>query len=119
MLASLVFDRAGSVRHLDADGRLHIAVATVSKANVCRYLGHEIPGYQALGLDAAKAYRVFRDPDELAKAVDTFNGLPGSARSSRQRAKSFGVHCRLAWQRRRVRWGDPHEQPRHLVPARH
>jgi hypothetical protein len=76
MLASLVFDRAGSVRHLDADGRLHIAVATVSKANVCRYLGHEIPGYQALGLDAAKAYRVFRDPDELAKAVDTFNGLP-------------------------------------------
>lgn len=69
-------DRAPSNRRYDADGHLHVASNTLTKANICEYYGWEIPGYEALGLDASKLYRMFRDPEELAKAVDTFNGKP-------------------------------------------
>lgn len=71
----LAFDR-GSVRSYDVDGRLRVEVANISKANICPYVGHEIPGWEALGLDKAKIYHLFRDPDELAKAAPTFNNLP-------------------------------------------
>jgi hypothetical protein len=70
------FDRAPSVRSYDVDGRLHVAQANISKANVCGYLGREIPDYQRLGLDADRTYQLFRDPEELAKAADSFNGVP-------------------------------------------
>ena len=65
-----------SVRDKDADGRLHVGVSNISKANVCEYYGREIPDYEALGLDPDKKYKLLRDPDELAKAVDTFNNIP-------------------------------------------
>lgn len=66
------FDRA-SVRHYDADGMLHVELTPISKANVCVYYGKEIPGWEALGLDPDKAYRLLRDPEELRKAAPTFN----------------------------------------------
>ena len=64
-----------SVRSLDATGRLHVAASHISKAAVNPYLGKEIPGYEALGLDAEKIYQMLRCPEELAKAADTFNGI--------------------------------------------
>jgi hypothetical protein len=73
---ALAFDRAPSVRTYDVDGRLHVALANISKANICPYLGREIPDYQVLGLDADRTYQLFRDPDELAKAAPSFNGVP-------------------------------------------
>lgn len=51
-------------------------MTNISKANVCPYLGREIPGYQALGLDAQKVYNLWRHPDELAKAAHTFDMVP-------------------------------------------
>lgn len=71
----IAFDRA-SVRHDDADGRLHVDMTNISKANVCPYLGKEIPGWQALGLEADKIYYLYRDPEELEKAAPSFNRLP-------------------------------------------
>ncbi|EGK0709367.1 hypothetical protein IOL87_002155 [Salmonella enterica] len=44
----LAFDRA-SVRQFDKVGRLQIERSNLSKANVCGYFGHEIPGAEALG----------------------------------------------------------------------
>ena len=73
--AVLAFDRA-SVRSKDVDGRLHVEITPISKANVCPYLGEEIPGYEELGLDADTVYQLLRDPDELKKAAATFNNLP-------------------------------------------
>lgn len=64
----LAFDRA-SVRTYDQDGRLHVAITPISKANVCPYLGSEIPDWEELGLDAQRTYRLLRDPDELARAA--------------------------------------------------
>lgn len=72
---ALAFDR-DSVREYDKDGRLHTDHVNISKAAVNPYLGKEIPGYEQLGLDPNKVYKLLRHPDELARAVDTFNGIP-------------------------------------------
>lgn len=72
--ARFALDRA-SMRTYDADNRLRIASAHISKANVCEYWGREIPDYEGLGLDPDKRYKLYRDPEELKKAAPTFNGL--------------------------------------------
>lgn len=65
-----------SVRRVDADGRLHVEVSNISKANVCPYLGKEIPDYEKLGLNPDRVYQLLRDPDELAKAAKSFDNIP-------------------------------------------
>lgn len=73
--SALAFDRA-TVRSFDKDGRLHIEVTPISKANICPYYGREIPNSKALGLQPDKVYYLLRDPKELAKAANTFNNIP-------------------------------------------
>lgn len=73
---SIAFDRDDTVRTIDQDGRLHVKISHISKANVCPYLGKEIPGAEELGLDLDAKYMLLRDPDELEKAAPTFNNLP-------------------------------------------
>lgn len=70
----LALDR--SARRTDADGRLHVDRSHISKACVNPYYGEEIPGWEALGLDPKKVYRLLRDPVELEKAAPTFARLP-------------------------------------------
>lgn len=70
----LAFDR-GTVRTFDADGRMHVPSCRISKANVCPYYGREIPLYKTLGLDPNKVYRLYRDPEELKLAADSFRNL--------------------------------------------
>ena len=72
----LAYDRVGTVRTIDEDGRLKVARTPISKANVCPYYGREIPDYSSLGLDPDKKYMLLRDPDEIKKAAATFNNLP-------------------------------------------
>ena len=74
-LEKLAFDRA-TMRLIDVDGRLHVAVSNISKAAVNPYMGKEIPGGEALGLNPDQIYQLLRDPGELAKAVGTFNNIP-------------------------------------------
>ncbi|QDJ96161.1 head maturation protease [Aeromonas phage 4_D05] len=71
----MAFDRQ-SARSIDADGRLHVSKTNISKAVVNPYYGREIPGWQQLGLEDDKVYRLYRDPEELAKGAGTFNNLP-------------------------------------------
>jgi len=73
--ALIAFDRE-SLRSKDADGRLHVKLANISKATVNPYRGDEIPEWQALGLDPGRVYYLLREPEELAKAAPTFNNLP-------------------------------------------
>jgi hypothetical protein len=68
------FDRAN--RWYDADGRLRVALTNISKANICPYYGREIPDFEALGLDSETVYQLYRDPEELARAAETFNNVP-------------------------------------------
>lgn len=73
----IAMDRApDSARSYDADGRLHLAVSHISKANICPYVGEEIPHWQELGLDGDRVYNLLRDPEELERAAPTFNNLP-------------------------------------------
>jgi hypothetical protein len=72
---ALALDKA-SVRTVDQDGHLHIAESNISKATVNPYLGREIPDWKELGLDGDRIYHLLRDPEELKKAVDTFDGKP-------------------------------------------
>lgn len=71
---SFAFDKA-SLRSYDADGRLHIKLTAISKANVCPYYGREIPDYEELKLDPEKIYQLYRDPKELEKAAPTYNNI--------------------------------------------
>lgn len=71
---SLAFDRI-TLRSFDVDGRLHVELCNLSKANVCPYFGREIPGFKELGLDPNGIYKLYRDPEELKKAAPTFCGL--------------------------------------------
>lgn len=71
---NFAFDK--SARRIDADGRLHVERSHISKAAVNPYYGYEIPGYQELGLEPDKVYRLLRDPIELEKAAPTFARLP-------------------------------------------
>lgn len=70
----LAFDR--SLRRFDHYGRMHVEVCNITKANVCAYYGHEVPNYKALGLDAGRLYKFYRDPVELEKAAPSFDNLP-------------------------------------------
>lgn len=73
--ATFAFDRK-SARSFDADGRMRVRDCIVSVAEVNPYWGREIPGASGLALDANTVYDLYRHPDELSAAVDSFNGLP-------------------------------------------
>lgn len=72
----LAMDRAPSMRTKDVDGRLHVKDCNVSKANVCPYIGHEIPDWQQLGLEADRVYYLYRDATALAEAASTMERVP-------------------------------------------
>jgi hypothetical protein len=63
-------------RTIDQDGRLRVPDCRISKANVCPYYGREIPGYEALGLNPDVVYYLYRHPDELRKAAESFESIP-------------------------------------------
>lgn len=72
---AMAFDKT-SIRKTDEDGRLHVQLTNISKANICPYRGCEIPNADELGLDADKIYYLLRDPKELKAAAETFNNIP-------------------------------------------
>ncbi|AWB21230.1 DUF2213 domain-containing protein [Methylobacterium currus] len=71
----LALDRA-TLRTFDQDGHLRVERTPISKANVCDYLGSEIPQWRRLGLEPNRRYAMLRCPEELAKAAATFHGKP-------------------------------------------
>lgn len=77
--AVIAMDEAASVRSYDADGHLHIARTPITRAIVSEYLGSEIAnitGAAALSPQPMRMYKLYRDLDELTKALDTFIGKP-------------------------------------------
>lgn len=70
----LAMDRGA--RSKDVNGWLHVKDCRISKANVCPYLGKEIPGSEALGLEPDKVYYLYRDPGALRAAAASFERIP-------------------------------------------
>ncbi|QCE32913.1 DUF2213 domain-containing protein [Acetobacteraceae bacterium] len=72
----LAYDRMGSVRTFDEDGRLKVKQTNLSKACINPYKGSEIPDWKALGLDPDKIYNLLRCPKALEKGAASFDSLP-------------------------------------------
>jgi uncharacterized protein len=72
--SGVAFDR--SARTKDSVGRLHVVDCKISKSNVCAYVGYEVPGHQALGLNPDKVYMLYRDRAALKAAAPSFENLP-------------------------------------------
>jgi len=73
---ALLLDARPSMRTMDSNGYMHVAITPISKACVNPYYGKEIAGSEAHGFDPNKIYYGLRDPKELAKAAKTFDGMP-------------------------------------------
>lgn len=65
---------AATARHKDKDGYLHVDISNLTRDQVAGYYGYEIPTDKKL--DPHKIYYGWRCPDELQKALSTFNGVP-------------------------------------------
>lgn len=75
----IVFDKVSfkdSVRSIDDNGFLHVAISNITKEQVAPYLGSEIPNFERLGLKPDSIYKVYRPAEELKKAVISSNGIP-------------------------------------------
>jgi len=72
-LLKLAYDR--SLRRYDKEGRLHVELTPISKANICPYFGREIPHGDLLGLEPDRIYQMFRAPEELAKGAQSSNNI--------------------------------------------
>ena len=74
---SIAFDSV-SVRSVDANGFLHVERSPLTRVQVAPYLGREISGWQAQGLDPERMYHAYRPPEELSSAetIKSINGIP-------------------------------------------
>lgn len=74
----MVFDTSAleTARTMDENGYLHVAVSNITKEQVVPYVGETIPNWRGLGLNPKRTYQIYRPAEELAKAAETFNGLP-------------------------------------------
>ena len=73
---SMTFDAAPSQRRKDENGFMHVDASHITKEQVVKYYGREIPGWQELKLAPERLYNVYRPADEIEKAASTFDGLP-------------------------------------------
>jgi len=72
----LAMDRAPTMRTKDINGWLHVKDCRISKANVCPYVGREIPNSETLGLDPDKVYYLYRDASALEASAASFERAP-------------------------------------------
>ena len=74
---SIAFDSV-SVRSVDANGFLHVERSPLTRVQVAPYLGREISGWQAQGLDPERMYHAYRPPEELSsvETIKSINGIP-------------------------------------------
>lgn len=96
-----------SVRSLDQYGHLRVERTPISKANVCPYYGREIPRWRDLKLDANRLYRMYRDPEELARCAATFAGKPVLIRHTPLTARGHQRHVVVGALGDDVRFDEP------------
>jgi hypothetical protein len=100
----LAMDRAPTARTKDPlNGWLHVKDCRISKANVCPYLGREIPGSEALGLDPTEVYMLYRDAAALEAAASSFERAPlmlhhvGVTADNPNKDKIIGAISNVRW----------------------
>lgn len=72
---AFAFDRE-SARSIDKFGSMLVRNCLLSRSEVSPYRAEEIPGWEEMGLEKGKIYKLWRHPDALAKAANSFQGKP-------------------------------------------
>jgi len=73
---TIALDRAPSARSVDSDGHWLVKGNLLSRSEVSPYRAEEIPGWENLGLEKGRVYKLYRHPDALRKAARSFEGKP-------------------------------------------
>lgn len=103
MRPRLALDRAPTMRSRDVNGFLHVRDCNISKANICGYMGSEIPDSEKLGLDPSRVYQLYRDADALSAAAPTFERVPlmmhhiGVSADNPQKDTIIGAVSNVRW----------------------
>lgn len=63
-------------RSIDSNGHLHVPNCRVTKASVDKYLGTETGGSSVRGFSAMDMISIYRDEQELVKALQSFDTVP-------------------------------------------
>ena len=106
----LTFDSRQSVRSIDTNGFMHIAISPLTKEQIAPYYGREIPGWESLGLDPNKTYMGYRPAEELKKpeTIASFNGIPLQFRHHADFAESPAKDTRVGAVGTEAKWASPY-----------
>lgn len=106
---TLALDRA-SVRRIDDNGFMHVAVSPFTREQVAPYYGYEIPGWEELKLDPQKIYYGYRPAEELAKpeTVVSINGIPVQQGHHAEFADDPAHDTRVGAAGTDAKWSDPY-----------
>ena len=99
---------AESVRKRDKNNYLQVATSRLTQEQVAPYYGREIPRWKEQGLDPERIYYGYRAPDELEKAVDTFNGIPLLIQHKFDSAEKPNTELRVGMVGTSAKWEAPY-----------
>ena len=99
---------AESVRKRDKNNYLQVATSRLTQEQVAPYYGREIPHWKEQGLDPERIYYGYRAPEELEKAVNTFNGIPLLIQHKFDSAEKPNTELRVGMVGTSAKWEAPY-----------
>lgn len=99
---------AESVRKRDKNNYLQVATSRLTREQVAPYYGREIPHWKEKGLDPERIYYGYRAPEELEKAVSTFNGIPLLIQHKFDSAENPNTELRVGMVGTSAKWEAPY-----------
>lgn len=99
---------AESVRKRDKNNYLQVATSRLTQEQVAPYYGREIPHWKEKGLDPERIYYGYRAPEELEKAVSTFNGIPLLIQHKFDSAEKPNTELRVGMVGTSAKWESPY-----------
>lgn len=99
---------AESVRKRDKNNYLQVATSRLTQEQVAPYYGREIPHWKEKGLDPERIYYGYRAPEELEKAVSTFNGIPLLIQHKFDSAEKPNTELRVGMVGTSAKWEAPY-----------
>lgn len=99
---------AESVRKRDKNNYLQVATSRLTQEQVAPYYGREIPHWKEQGLDPERIYYGYRAPEELEKAVSTFNGIPLLIQHKFDSAEKPNTELRVGMVGTSAKWEAPY-----------
>lgn len=99
---------AESVRKRDKNNYLQVATSRLTQEQVAPYYGREIPHWKEKGLDPERIYYGYRAPEELEKAVNTFNGIPLLIQHKFDSAEKPNTELRVGMVGTSAKWEAPY-----------